>query len=105
MSMTAGNLQAELAKIGSEAEVMIAVNGTFVPIDGVNCVSEASLVVIRGKGKAPPSLRFTVGEDGVIGHLTHLGLADDEIAVILGRPAKSVERRRKTLGLSPKPKS
>lgn len=41
---------------------------------------------------------FTTDEDGIIGHLVRLGLENEEIEVILGRPANSVKKRRAVLG-------
>ena len=77
---------------------MIAVNGTFKPVIGVTAVSGSSFVVIRGKGKTQLSKRFSIDEEGIIGHLVGLGLTDGELAEILGRPAASVAKKRKALG-------
>jgi hypothetical protein len=102
MGMTVGQLQAELAKVDSAIELRIAVDGTFAPLVGVTAVAGSPFVVLRGQGKTQQSPRFTIHEEGVLGKLATLGLSDEEIGQVLGRPAQSVERKRKALGLSQK---
>jgi hypothetical protein len=72
-----------------------------VPIVGVTAVSGSTYVLLRGKGKKQEGTRFTIQEDGVIGHLTHLGLSDDAIGEVLARSPESVERNGKAFGFSP----
>jgi hypothetical protein len=97
--MTVGELQAALAKLDSEHNIMIALNGSFVPLIGVTAAAAGTnFVVIRGKGKIQQSKRFSIDEEGIIGHLARLGLSDDEIGEVLGRPSDSVKRKRKALG-------
>jgi hypothetical protein len=97
--MTVGELQAELAQMDTEAGVMIAVNGTFVPAVGLTAVPGTSFVLVRGKGKLQQSSRFSIDEEGILGHLARIGLSDDQIGEVLGRPSDSVKRKRKALGL------
>jgi hypothetical protein len=99
MSMTVGELQARLAKLDPGADVLTAINGAFAPVVGVASASGAAFVVLRGKGSQQESPRFSIGEEGVIGCLARLGVSDEEIAEVLGRPADSVKRKRKALGL------
>ena len=94
MSMKVGDLQAQLAKLDRQADVLIAVNGSFVPALGVVAASGATAIVIRGKGQNQTSPRFSIAEEGMIGHLARLGVSDDEIGEVLGRPADSVKRKR-----------
>jgi hypothetical protein len=98
--MTVGELLGQLSKVDSETTAMIAVNGVFVPVVGVTAVAGSSFAVLRGKGKTQQSNRFTIDEEGVLGHLARLGLDDKEISEILGRPSESVKKKRKALGLS-----
>lgn len=100
--MTVGELQKVLAGLDAQQEVMIAVNGNFSPVVGVTAASGASFIVVRGQGVVQQSKRFSVQEEGVIGHLTHLGVSNDEIGEVLGRTADSVKRKRKSLGLPDK---
>jgi len=99
MSLTVGNLQALLAKVDTQADVLIAVNGTYAPLLGVVSASGTPFIVLRGKGKHQPSPRFFVEKEGVIGRLVRLGVSDEEIGEVLGRPTDSVKRKRKTLGI------
>jgi hypothetical protein len=96
--MTVREMAATLANVDPEHTVMIAVDGTFAPVVGVTAGSGASFVVIRGQGKMQQSKRFTIAEEGVIGHLAHIGVSDEEIGEVLGRPSESVKRKRKALG-------
>jgi hypothetical protein len=98
--MKVGELLAALAKADPDLDVLVAVHGDFVSAVGVSTAPGASFVVIRGKGKTQRSSRFSVQEDGVLGHLTNLGVSDEEIAGVLGRPPESVQRRKKHLGLA-----
>jgi hypothetical protein len=82
--MTVGELQAELAKMNAQDGLMIAVNGTFVPVVGVTAAAGTSFVVLRGKGKLQQSSRFTIDEEGILGHLARIGLSDDQIGEVLG---------------------
>jgi hypothetical protein len=98
MSMTVGALQTELAKLEPQAGLMLAVNGIFVPVIGVTGAGGTTFAVIRGKGKLNQSSRFTIDEEGLLGHLARLGVSDEEIGEVLGRPAHSIKRKRKALG-------
>ena len=102
MRITVGDLQAQLAKLDTTAEVLIAVNGNLAPAVGVSAATGSSLIVIRGRGKLPKSARagYSVGEEVVIGNLVPLGASDAEIGEVLGRPADSVKRKRKALGFA-----
>ena len=97
--MTVGELRAKLDKLNSENDVMIALNGSFVPLIGVTAAGPGTnFVVIRGKGKLQPSKRFSIDEEGIIGHLARLDLNDNEGGEVLGRPGASVKRKRRALG-------
>jgi hypothetical protein len=96
-AMNVAELQAKLASLDPELELMIALHGDFVPIAGVVSAPGSFQAVIRGRGKPQCSSRFSVQEDGLIGHLTTLGVSDQDIAVVLGRPTASVTRRKKAL--------
>src|SRR5262245_35179846 len=96
--MNVGELQAELARLDAKWDVMIAVDGTFAPVVGVTVAPDASFIVVRGKGKMQQSKRFSIEEEGVIGHLARLGVSDIQIGEVLGRPAESVKRKRQALG-------
>jgi hypothetical protein len=97
-SMNVGELRGALSSLDAQQDVMIAVDGTFAPVVGVTAASGASFIVVRGQGKMQESKRFTIGEEGVIGHLARLGVSDDEIGEVLGRPSESVKRKRQSLG-------
>jgi hypothetical protein len=96
--MTVGKLQALLAKLNTQANVLVAVNGSFVPVVGVTAASGAEFIVVRGLGRPEERRHFSVGEEGVIGHLVHLGASDQEIGEVLGRPKSTIGRKRKSLG-------
>lgn len=96
--MTIGDLQAELAKLDSKLDVMILLNGTFTAVIDVMAVTEARFAVIRGRGATPQGKKFSVNEQGLVGHLARAGLNNERIGEILGRPATSVAKTRKTLG-------
>jgi len=96
--MTVGDLQVELAKFDSQLNAMVLMNGSFAPVLGVTAVAGAEFMVIRGKGTAHQSKRFSVGEQGLIGHLARFGFSDEKIAEVLGRSPKSVAAKRKVLG-------
>ncbi len=97
--MTVGELQVELAKLDPEVKVSVLLNGSIAPVIGVTAVPGASFMLLRGHGKGQKSKNFTVNEEGLIGHLVHLGFTDEQIGEVLERPAQSVERKRKALGL------
>jgi hypothetical protein len=98
-TVTVGELRAALAKLDSDLNVIIALNGSFVPVTGLTpAATGTNFVVIRGKGKLVGPRKFSVDEEGVLGHLARLGLGDDEIAEVLGRPPASIRQRRKALG-------
>ena len=96
--MTVGELVAALANVNPHHAVMIAVDGTFAPVIGVSGAVGVTFVVVRGQGKTQQSKRFTIAEEGVIGHLAHIGVSDEEIGEVLGRPSESVKKKRKALG-------
>jgi hypothetical protein len=102
MNMTVGDLRAALAHADPQLDLRIAVDGTFAPVVGVSAVAGSPFVVLRGLGKTQQSPRFSIQEEGVLGKLVTLGLSDEEIGQVLGRPPQSVERKRKALGLSQK---
>lgn len=97
-AMTVRELQLELAKLNPGDEVRITINGSFARVGGVTPVPKADYVVVRGIGKLAKNDRFTVDEEGIIGHLTSLGLTNEAIGEVLGRPAESIKRKRKALG-------
>jgi hypothetical protein len=97
--MTIGDLRAQLAKLESSHEAVVVLNGTLSPIIEVLAVPGAEFIVIRGKGTAPPPRKFTVSEEGVIGHLVRLGFGDEKIGEVLGRAPKSIAQKRKALGI------
>jgi hypothetical protein len=90
--MTVGELQAQWANLDAQLSVTIAVNGTFVPVVGLTASPSAPFVVIPGKGKLQQSNRFSVDEEGILGHLARLGLGDDEIGEVLGRASESINK-------------
>jgi hypothetical protein len=97
-AMTVRELQLELAELNPGDEVWITINGSFARVGGVTPVPKADYVVVRGIGKLAKNDRFTVDEEGIIGHLTSLGLTNEAIGEVLGRPAESIKRKRKALG-------
>lgn len=96
--MTVAELQAELVRLNPDENVLMAINGTFVPVGRLTAVQKAGYVVLRPTGKLAKSDRFTVGEEGILGHLAGLGLTNEAIAEVLDRPVESVKRKRKALG-------
>jgi hypothetical protein len=96
--MTVGDLRAELAKLHSDLDAVIILNGSLSPVIEVLAVPGADFVVIRGKRAGPPPRKFTINEEGVVGHLVRIGLSNEKIGEILGRPTKAVVQKRKTLG-------
>ena len=96
--MTVGELQAELTKLDPKLNAMILLNGSFTPVMGVTAVDGAEFTVIRGKGNSNQSKQFSIGEQGLIGHLARFGFSDEKIAEVLGRTTKSVTTKRKSLG-------
>jgi hypothetical protein len=98
--MNVHDLQRELAAADPEAEIVLAANCALLPVTGITSVPGKRTVVIRGRSKDKYNQRFTTEEDGVIGHLRMLGLADDMIGEVLGRDAESIKGRRKRLGLA-----
>jgi len=98
MAMTVGDLQNELAKLSPELTVMVAMNGDFSQVLRTASNPKSNFVVLAGKETGRPKNRFTTDEEGTIGHLVRLGLDNEEIGAILGRPADSVARKRKALG-------
>jgi hypothetical protein len=99
--MKVADLQARLTKLGPTLDLMIALHGDFVPVVDVTSASGACYAVIRGRGKPQRSPRFSIQEDGIIGQLVSMGMSDEDIAVVLGRPAAGVKRRKKHLTLNP----
>ena len=99
MAMTVGELQNELAKLSPDLTVMIGMNRNLSQILRVTSNPKSNLIVLGGKDMARTKKDpFTTDEDGIIGHLVRLGLENEEIEVILGRPANSVKKRRAVLG-------
>jgi hypothetical protein len=96
--MTVAELQAELARLNPDEEVWVTITGAFAPVGRLTAVPKAAYVVLRGAGKVPKTDRFTVDEEGILGHLSSLGLTNEAIAEVLDRPAESVKRKRKALG-------
>ena len=96
--MTVGELRANLASLHSDLIVNIALNGSFVPVIGVHSAGPGTnFIVIRGKGKIQRSKRYSLDEEGVLGHLVSAGFDDNQIGEVLGRPAPSIARKRKAL--------
>lgn len=96
--MTVGELRANLASLHSDLIVNIALNGSFVPVIGVHSAGPGTnFIVIRGKGKIQGSKRFSLDEEGVLGHLVHAGFDDNQISDVLGRSVKIIALKRKAL--------
>jgi hypothetical protein len=68
----------------------------------VTAVTGSQFVVIRCVGKTQRSSRFTLDEEGVLGKLAFSGVTDKNIAVVLGREAPAVKRKRIALGIEPR---
>jgi hypothetical protein len=96
--MTVGELRAALAKSDATQDVTILVNSIHTPVVEVVVVPGAEMIILRGKNAAPPRQKLSINEQGLVGYLVRLGLDNDGIGRVLGRPAKSVERARKGLG-------
>jgi hypothetical protein len=96
--MTVGDLREVLAKLDSQLTVEVALNGSIVPVTEITALGGTDFVIIRGKGKSPPSKTFTIQEQGRIGHMVRLGFDNEKIGQVLGRTMESVERARKKLG-------
>jgi hypothetical protein len=96
--MTVRELQLELARLNPDDEVRVTISGTFAPLGGLTPVPQAEYIVLRATGKLAKSDRFTIDEEGIIGHLTSLGLTNEAIGEVLDRPAESIKRKRKALG-------
>ena len=97
--MTTKDLQRELGAVDPAADVVLAANGALVPVTGITFVPGKSVFIIRGRSKSKFNQRFTIEEDGVVGHLRMLGFSDEMIGEVLGREPDSVKGRRKRLGL------
>jgi hypothetical protein len=98
VSMSVGELRRALETMDQQANVMLVVNGAFVSVAGLASAPGASFVAIRGKGVLHRSRRFSVAEEGVIGHLSKLGASDIDIGEVLGRSADHVKKKRIALG-------
>lgn len=96
--MTVGDLREALAKLDSQKEVVIALDGSFVPIAEVASFNGTDFILLRGVSNTPEPKKFTVQEQGMIGHLVRLGFDNERIGKVLGRPSKSVQAARKRLG-------
>ena len=96
--MTVGDLREALAKLDSQREVMVAFEGSFVPVAEVARCDGADFILIRGREKEPRSGKYSIQEKGLIGHLVRLGFDNDRIGAVLGRSTKSVQGARKALG-------
>jgi hypothetical protein len=97
--MKVQDIQRELRAVDPIADVILAANGALVPVTGITFVPNKTMVVIRGRSKVKSNRRFTMEEDGVIGHLGTSGFIDETIGEVLGRDSDAVEVRRKRLGL------
>ena len=95
--MTVGDLRAELAKLDSQQNVVVSFDGAFVPMTEVAVFEGLDFVLVRGKGKTSHRKKFTIEEQGLIGHLVRLGFDNDKIGNVLERPSKSVKDMRKKL--------
>jgi hypothetical protein len=58
----------------------------------------ADFVLLRGKDTMPQSKKFSINEQGLIGHLIRLGFDNERIGQVLGRSSESVKGARKKLG-------
>jgi len=96
--MTVGDLREALAKLEAGQEITILVNGPFTPAVEVVVPAGAHFAMLRGKNTLPLKSKFTINEQGLVGHLVRLGLGNEEMARILGRSLKELERARKVLG-------
>jgi len=96
--MRVGDLREALAKLDSQKDILIALDGSFVPMIEVAVLDGTDFVLLRGKGKLPQSTKFSIHEQGLIGHLVRLGFSNDKIGEVLGRSSKSVQGARKKLG-------
>jgi len=96
--MKVGDLREALAKLDSDKDVLVALDGSFVPAAEVAMFEGTDFVLVRGKETTPKPGKFTVQEQGLIGHLVRLGFTSEKIGEVLGRSTKSVEGARKRLG-------
>ena len=96
--MTVDDLREVLAKLDSQTNVMIAFDGSIVPVAEVAAFDGADFILIRGSRSTPQSKKFTMQEQGFIGHLVRLGFDNDKIGEVLIRSSKSVQQARKKLG-------
>jgi hypothetical protein len=96
--MTVGDLREALATLDPQQNLLIALDGSFVPIAEVATFHGTDFSLLRGVSKIPQPKKFTVQEQGMIGHLVRLGFDNIRIGHVLGRPSKSVQASRKKLG-------
>lgn len=97
--MTAGQLLADLMKVDPQLDLLVAVGGEFVPLHGIAFAPGSPYGVIHGHGKRISGARFTIDEQGVLGKLAGVGLTDEQIGNIMGRPTDAIKRKRKAMGL------
>ena len=95
--MTVGDLREALAKLDSQLTVEIAFDGSFVPVVDVEMFEGTDFVLLRSKTMNLPT-KYTIHEQGLIGHLVRLGFDNEKIGKVLGRPTKSVQGVRKRHG-------
>lgn len=96
--MTVGDLRDALAKLDSQQNVLMSLEGSFVPIAEVAAFNGADFILLRGVSNTEQPKKFTVQEQGMIGHLVRLGFDNEKIGKVLGRPSKNVQAARKRLG-------
>jgi len=97
MSLTVGELRAAIANAPDDASVTLVYEGAMRHAVGVTAAPNGMMVVLRTICSERKAKHFSVVEDGLIGGFASMGMSDDDIAEILGRPTDSVTKRRKTL--------
>ena len=96
--MKVGELQEALAKLDSQHDVMILLNGAFVPVTEVAVFNGLDFIILRGPDKEQASKKYTIQEQGLVGHLVRQGFDNEKIGHVLGRPTQNIKRARKKFG-------
>lgn len=98
MSLLVRDLQARLAGLDPDMEIMVARDGAFAPLLDVKVIPGTARVLLRCKGTSREGSRFSTAEEGIIAYLAGAGVSDEDIADLMERTAASIKRKRKTLG-------
>ncbi|MBX9679036.1 MAG: hypothetical protein K2X38_09760 [Gemmataceae bacterium] len=96
--MKASELISLLAEVDPQSEVLLSLNSIILPASEMVAIRDADFIVLRSKRTEKGVRRFTVAEDGLIGHMVRLRITEDEMAKALDRPVRAVKTRRKHLG-------